>query len=111
MASDWVCSATGTAECAGKPSGSAVADANQTPVEMSIAGIRSDDVVNRNDIQGAAKRAVKRLAEWQLLRRAGIYLRCLLTSLVISNMDTCFLPPKISLSFSSALMLRLFFAS
>ena len=39
------------------------------------------------------------------------YLRCLLTSLVISNMLTCFLPPNTGLSLSSALMLRLFLAS
>src|SRR5450830_451717 len=32
-------------------------------------------------------------------------------SLVISNMDTCFLPPKTAFSLSSALMLRLFSAS
>ena len=35
-----------------------------------------------------------------------VYLRCLETSLVISNIDTCFLPPKTSLSLSSALIMR-----
>src|SRR5688572_10131371 len=39
------------------------------------------------------------------------YLRCLLTSLVISNIETCFLPPNTSFSFSSALMLRRFLLS
>ena len=38
------------------------------------------------------------------------YLRCWLMILVISNMDTCFLP-KTALSFSSALIMRLFAAS
>lgn len=43
--------------------------------------------------------------------RAGrAYLRCLLMILVISNIDTCALP-KISLSFSSALIMRLLMAS
>ncbi len=41
----------------------------------------------------------------------GYYFRCLLTSLVISNIETCFLPPKTSFNFSSALMLRLFLVS
>ena len=39
------------------------------------------------------------------------YLRCLLTSLVMSNIDTWDFEPKIGLSFSSALMLRRFFLS
>src|SRR5262249_18879169 len=39
---------------------------------------------------------------------AGDYLRCLATSLVISNIETCFLPPKTSLSLSSALIMRRF---
>src|SRR5512133_2090499 len=39
------------------------------------------------------------------------YLRCLLTNLVISNIVTCFFPPKRGLSLSSALMLVLFFWS
>jgi hypothetical protein len=37
--------------------------------------------------------------------------RCLLTSLVMSNIDTCFLPPKTARSFSSALIMRRFFLS
>src|ERR1700741_4368762 len=39
------------------------------------------------------------------------YFRCLLTSLVISNMLTVFLPANTGFSLSSALMLRLFLAS
>src|SRR6185295_11330695 len=39
------------------------------------------------------------------------YLRCLLTSLVISNIETWDLPPNTGLSLSSALMLRRFFLS
>jgi hypothetical protein len=39
------------------------------------------------------------------------YFRCALTSLVISNMETCFLPPKTAFSFSSALIIRLLMAS
>jgi len=39
------------------------------------------------------------------------YFRCLLTSLVISNIETCFLPPNTGLSFSSALIMRLFLLS
>jgi len=49
-------------------------------------------------------------------RRAGSrlqdhYFRCELTSLVISNMDTCFLPPKTAFNLSSALIIRLLMAS
>src|SRR5216683_2251592 len=40
-----------------------------------------------------------------------IYLRCLLTSFVISNMLTVALPPNTGLSISSALIIRLFFLS
>ena len=39
------------------------------------------------------------------------YLMCLLTSFVISNIETCFLPPNTGPSLSSALMLRRSFAS
>src|SRR6476469_1915097 len=39
------------------------------------------------------------------------YLRCLFTSFVISNIETCPLPPKTGLSLSSALIMRRFFAS
>ncbi len=39
------------------------------------------------------------------------YFRCRLTSLVISNIDTWFLPPNTGFSFSSALIIRLFFLS
>ena len=38
-------------------------------------------------------------------------LKCLFTSLVISNMETCFLPPKTLFRRSSALMLRRFLLS
>ncbi len=41
----------------------------------------------------------------------SFYDRCLLTSLVISNIETCFLPPKTPLSLSSALILRRFLLS
>jgi MFS family permease len=44
-------------------------------------------------------------------RTVGDYLRCLLTSLVISNIDTWRLPPNTSLSLSSALIMRLFLLS
>ena len=45
-------------------------------------------------------------------RRTAIgYDRCLETSLVMSNMLTCALPPKTGFSLSSALMARRFFAS
>ena len=44
-------------------------------------------------------------------RKTGDYLRCLLTSLVISNIDTWRLPPNTSLSLSSALIMRLFLLS
>jgi hypothetical protein len=54
----------------------------------------------------------------QRLRRAAHgpaaphgYFRCLLTSLVISNMFTLALPPNTGLSAASALMVRLFFGS
>jgi len=43
-------------------------------------------------------------------RREG-YFKWLDTSLVISNIDTCLLPPKICRSFSSALISRLLTAS
>src|SRR5437879_11519582 len=39
------------------------------------------------------------------------YFRCLLTSLVISNMLTCALPPNTGFSMSSDLIMRLFFLS
>src|SRR5262249_17663115 len=39
------------------------------------------------------------------------YFRCLLTSLVISNMLTCALPPKTGFSVSSEWIIRLFFLS
>ena len=39
------------------------------------------------------------------------YFKCLLTSLVISNMLTVALPPKTGLSAASALIIRLFFLS
>src|SRR5216117_162678 len=42
---------------------------------------------------------------------AAGYLTCLLTSLVISNMLTCALPPNTALSASSDLIIRLFFES
>src|SRR5262249_46538519 len=41
----------------------------------------------------------------------GGYLRCLLTSLVISNMLTLLLPPKTAFRASSALIMRRFFVS
>src|SRR5437762_12456512 len=41
----------------------------------------------------------------------ALYFRCLLTSLVISNMLTVALPPNTALSGSSALIMRLFFLS
>jgi len=41
----------------------------------------------------------------------SFYDRCLLTNLVISNIETCFLPPKTPLSLSSALILRRFLLS
>src|SRR5260370_21319463 len=44
---------------------------------------------------------------WRLL----FYFRCLLTSLVISNMLTCALPPNTGFSMSSDLIMRLFFLS
>src|SRR6476661_6771779 len=40
---------------------------------------------------------------------ASSYFRCLLTSFVISNIDTWPLPPKMGFRLSSALMLRRFF--
>src|SRR5260221_14493607 len=43
--------------------------------------------------------------------RCSCYLRCLLTSLVISNMLTCALPPNTGFSMSSDLIIRLFFLS
>ena len=39
------------------------------------------------------------------------YLTCLLTSFVISNMLTVFLPPKTAFNVSSELIIRLFFLS
>ena len=39
------------------------------------------------------------------------YLRCLLTIFVMSNIETWPLPPKIGFRFSSALIMRRFFAS
>jgi hypothetical protein len=41
----------------------------------------------------------------------AVYFRCLLTSLVISNIDTCFLPPNTPTRLASALIMRLFLAS
>src|SRR5258706_9588899 len=43
--------------------------------------------------------------------QTNFYDKCLLTSLVISNILTVFFPPKTFLRFSSALMLRLSFLS
>src|ERR1043166_3679207 len=42
---------------------------------------------------------------------SGVYLRCLLTSLVISNIETLPLPLKTGFSLSSALIMRRSFAS
>src|SRR5712691_5872851 len=42
---------------------------------------------------------------------AAVYFKCLLTSLVISNMLTCALPPNTGFSMSSDLIMRLFFLS
>src|SRR4051812_42643433 len=55
--------------------------------------------------------AVDRAAKPHGPAEAGLYLRCLPTSLVISNMLTFALPPNTSLSASSALICRRFFAS
>jgi len=44
-------------------------------------------------------------------RRCNAYFRCPLTSFVISNIETCFFPPKIGFSFASELIIRLFFWS
>jgi hypothetical protein len=41
------------------------------------------------------------------IENASNYLRWLLTSLVISNIETCFLPPKMERSLASALIMRL----
>ena len=41
-------------------------------------------------------------------RKLNYALRCLLTRAVISNIETCFLPPKIFFRLSSALIMRLF---
>src|SRR5450432_256153 len=43
--------------------------------------------------------------------RDASYFMCLLTSFVISNIETCFLPPNTLRSLSSALMFRRTFAS
>src|SRR5690242_14184570 len=43
--------------------------------------------------------------------RVTDYLRCLFTNLVMSNIETCALPPKMGFSLSSALIMRRFFAS
>ena len=48
---------------------------------------------------------------WQLRRNFGSYFTCPETCLVISNMVTCFLPPKTALRASSALISVFFFAS
>ena len=42
---------------------------------------------------------------------ANFYFRCLLTSLVISNIETCLLPPNTGRRLSSALIMRRFFES
>lgn len=42
---------------------------------------------------------------------AKFYLRCLLTSRVISNMETCLLPPNTGRRLSSALIMRRFLES
>ena len=48
---------------------------------------------------------------WTTFTPARAYPRCFATSLVISNMVTCFLPPKTAASFSSALIIVRFLAS
>lgn len=49
---------------------------------------------------------------WRSGLRMGLaYFMCLETSLVISNIETCFLPPKIFVSLSSALIMRLLVGS
>jgi hypothetical protein len=47
-------------------------------------------------------------AEPAKVQAIGSYFKCAETSLVISNIVTSFLPPKIGFSLSSARMLRLF---
>ncbi len=42
---------------------------------------------------------------------ANFYFRCLFTSRVISNMETCLLPPNTGRRLSSALIMRRFFES
>ena len=57
------------------------------------------------------------LPRWRCRRRAlgppclSDYFTCLLTSLVISNIETCFLPPNTAMSAPSALIMRRFFLS
>ena len=63
---------------------------------------------------GAFRQSKKRAAAGRPFSHRAVpddQLRWSLISLVISNIDTCFLPPKISLSLSSALIMRLFLAS
>ena len=70
-------------------------------------------------IPAAQKKAGPRLHAAPVLRRRAScvvsdgerYFRCLETSFVISNIDTCFLPPNTAASLASELIMRRFLAS
>ena len=64
-----------------------------------------------NASKSSYKRKGARLTRAPVIFRSYDYFRCLLTSLVISNMLTVALPPKTGFSAASALIMRLFFAS
>ena len=62
-------------------------------------------------LKKSARRRVNRRRAADCFRASEAYFMCLLTSLVISNMLTAFLPPKTAARFASGLIILLFFAS
>lgn len=69
----------------------------------SIGNSAVDDKQSRAKKRGRCNTGLNQSSRFEM-----VYFMCLLTSLVISNIETFFLPPKIACSFASALIIRLF---
>ena len=82
----------------------------EPPLSVRAASADRESAGASNDDTSRAAAACSRRGLVDARRRTA-YERCLLTSLVISNMLTLALPPKTGLSVASDLMTRLFFAS
>ena len=73
--------------------------------------LKNGRLLRRRSPAGDERATDAGLAEARRGERGQTYFRCLLTSLVISNMLTVALPPKTGLSAASALIMRRFFVS